>query len=285
MIECSMSFQPPKRRTRWVGVVLFAVLILGSLAAPFYIARYGLTKTEIFLFFFYYFATGLSITVGYHRLFAHKTFKAHPIVQFFLLFFGAATYEQSAIKWASQHRQHHQFTDTELDPHNSKKGFWYCHVGWILFYKHVFNRDNVRDLMEKRLIKNQHEFYNIWAFVSGIFIPMAIGYAIGRPLGVFLVSFCLRTFLVMNSAFLINSYAHMIGDKSYDKNESASDHWLGAVLTHGEGYHSFHHRFPNDYRNGHRWYHWDPSKWVIYSLSRMGLAQDLKRTPRDLLAS
>ena len=89
---------------------------------------------------------------------------------------------------------------------------------------------------------------------------------------------CLRMFLVLNAAFFINSYAHMVGDNAFNRNESARDHWLGALITNGEGYHSFHHRYPNDYRNGIRWYHWDPSKWFIYLLSRLGFAWDLKRS-------
>lgn len=274
----------PKRKTKWAGVVLFVILIsCGVFGTPFYIYHYGLTQAETALFFFYFFATGLSITVGYHRLFSHVTYKTNNFVRFLLLFFGAATYEESALKWASQHRQHHQFTDTDLDPHNSKRGFWYCHIGWILFYKHTVNRDNVKDLLEDKLVMNQHTYYNVWALVSGILLPMAVGYAIGRPLGAFVMTVCLRMFLVMNEAFLINSYAHMIGHNGYNKNESARDHWLGAIITNGEGYHSFHHKFPTDYRNGIRWFHWDPTKWSIFLLSCFGLAKDLKRTPPSLL--
>ena len=279
------DYGPPKRKTKWAGVVLFIVLILcGVIGTPLYIYRFGVSWQETLLFFFFFFATGMAITVGYHRLFAHATYKTNEVIRFLLLFFGAATYEESALKWASQHRQHHQFTDTEKDPHNSKRGFWYCHIGWILFYKHCVNHDNVKDLLENKLVMNQHKYYNAWALVSGILLPMAIGVWIGKPLGAFLMAVCLRMFLVMNAAFLINSYAHMIGDNKFNANESARDHWLGAVLTNGEGYHSFHHHFPNDYRNGILWYHWDPTKWFIYSLSRLGLAWDLKRTPQQTLA-
>ncbi|MBI3316748.1 MAG: fatty acid desaturase [Candidatus Omnitrophica bacterium] len=270
----------PKRKTKWAGVILFAVLIVcGVFETPVYIYQNGLSKAELLLFLFYFFATGMSITVGYHRLFAHATYKTNDFVRFLLLFFGAATYEESALKWASQHRQHHQFTDTELDPHNSKRGFWYCHIGWILFYKHCVNQNNVKDLLQNKLVMHQHKYYDFWALTAGILLPLAIGYGIGRPLGAFLMAVCLRMFLVMNAAFLINSYAHMIGDNSYNEKESARDHWLGALMTNGEGYHSFHHRFPNDYRNGIKWYHWDPTKWFIYTLSRFGMAWDLKRTP------
>jgi len=279
------TFRPPRRQVRWGSVVFMVGIHLATIVGlPVYVHFYGMSATTMALFVFYVLATSFSITVGYHRLFAHTTFKASPLLQFLILFFGAAAFEQSALKWASQHRQHHQFTDTEKDPHNSKRGFWYCHVGWILFYKHSVNLDNVPDLVKNKLVMNQHKYYDAWSLVSGILLPLAIGFGIGHPLGVFLLTICLRMFLVMNAAFLINSYAHMIGDNGLDKTASARDHWLGAIITNGEGYHSFHHRFPNDYRNGIRWYHWDPTKWSIYILSRLGLAWDLKRTPATVLA-
>ena len=280
------EYGPPRRRTKWAGIILFAVLILcGVIGTPLYIHRYGISAAEIILFLFYFLATGMAITVGYHRLFAHASYKTNHAIRFLLLFFGAATYEESALKWASQHRQHHQFTDTDKDPHNSKRGFWYCHIGWILFYKHCVNQDNVKDLLQNKWVMHQHRYYNLWAVVSGIFLPMLLGFWTGHPLGAFVMSICLRMFLVMNAAFFINSYAHMIGDNSFDKKMSATDHWLGALITNGEGYHSFHHRFPNDYRNGIRWYHWDPSKWAICFLSWLGLTWDLKSTSPAQLAS
>lgn len=278
------EYGPPKRVTKWAGVVLFTVLIVcGVFGTPVYIYHRGLAPAELALFLFYFFTTSFAITMGYHRLFAHATYKTNNIVRFLLLFFGAATYEESALKWASQHRQHHQFTDTKLDPHDSTRGFWYCHVGWIIFYKHCVNHDNVKDLLQNKLVMHQHKYYNAWALFSGILLPLAIGYATGHLLGAFLMAVCLRMFLVMNSAFFINSYAHMVGSKDFNPKESARDHWLGAIITNGEGYHSYHHKFPNDYRNGIRWYHWDPTKWGINLLSRLGLAWDLKRTPDSLI--
>jgi stearoyl-CoA desaturase (delta-9 desaturase) len=274
----------PRRKTKWIGVILLTVItVCGVFGTPLYIYRYGVTSGELLLFFFFFFATGLSITAGYHRLFSHASYKTNSLVRFLLLFFGAATYEESALKWASQHRRHHQFTDTDRDPHNSKRGFWYCHIGWILFYKHSQNHDNVKDLVQSKLVMNQFRYYDLWAVGSGILLPMALGVWMGKPLGVFLMTVCLRMFLVMNCALLINSYAHMVGDNGFNEEESARDHWLGAVLTNGEGYHSFHHRFPNDYRNGTRWHHWDPTKWLIYGLSRLGMTWDLKRTPESLI--
>jgi stearoyl-CoA desaturase (delta-9 desaturase) len=258
----------PEFQIRWVGIIFFVIIhVIGLVGAPFYFLTHGISGAEWALFLAYFSLTSLAITVGYHRLFAHATYKTNPFVRLFLLFFGAATFEQSALKWASQHRQHHQFTDTEKDPYNIQKGFWYAHVGWILFWKHRVNYDNVRDLKLSRLVMHQHNFYTAWSVFGGVVAPMLIGTALGAPLGAFIMTVCLRMVLVMHSAFFINSFCHAFGSRPFDEKNSARNHWLGAVLTNGEGYHNFHHQFPSDYRNGVRWYHWDPSKWFIFLLS------------------
>lgn len=273
------GYSPPKRHTRWMAAIFMPVIaLIGVIGTPIYIYYNGLAVSELCLFLFFLIATSLAITVGYHRYFSHKVFKTNALVRFLLLFFGAGTFQKSALRWASQHRQHHQFTDTELDPHNSKRGFFFCHVGWIMFYKHNVNFKNVTDLAKSKLIQHQHDHYDWWSVLSGLVLPMALGFWIGHPLGAFIMTFCLRVTLILNMAFFINSSAHMVGDKNFDAEASAGDNWFWALVTNGEGYHNFHHRFPNDYRNGYLWYHWDPSKWFIYLLSRLGLAKDLLRT-------
>lgn len=273
------AYLPPVRATRWVGILFFIVIHLAAVVGvPVYLAIRGANAAEWTLFVAYWFLTNMAITAGYHRLFAHASYKCHPLVRFLLLFFGAATFEQSALKWASQHRQHHQFTDTERDPYNIKRGFWYAHAGWILQWKHRVNYDNVPDLRKSRLVMSQHHGYTLWSVGAGVVLPMAIGFAIGRPLGAFLMAVCLRLVLVMHSAFFINSFAHVFGDRPHNELISAGDHWLGAILTNGEGYHNYHHHhYPADYRNGIRWFHWDPTKWLVFSLSKIGLASNLKR--------
>ncbi len=280
------DYSPPKRSTRWMAAIFMPLIaVVGIVGTPFYIASQGFAVSEAILFFFYLTATSLAITVGYHRLYSHATFKTNQFIHFLMLFFGAATFQKSALRWASQHRQHHQFTDTELDPHNSKKGVFYCHMGWIMFYKHNVNFQNVKDLSKNPLIKHQHEHYDLWSVSAGLLLPMLIGFLIGHPLGAFIMTFCLRITLILNMAFFINSSAHMSGTKGFDPDVSAGDSWFWALLTNGEGYHNYHHKFPNDYRNGYRIYHWDPSKWFITILSWTGLAWDLKRTSPERIAA
>ena len=285
-VSLAEDYPLPKRKIRWVGIVFFLIIhVVGLIGTPIYLFYRGITSVELALFVGFLVATGMSTTLGYHRLFAHRTFKTSAPVQFLLLLFGAATFEESALKWASQHRQHHLFTDTEHDPYGVDKGFWHAHIGWILFWRHRVNYDNVRDLRKSALVSHQHDHHEWWAIGGGIVLPLLLAWWMGHPLGGFILTVCLRTVIVLHSAFFVNSYAHTYGIKSYDRAASARDNWIGALLTNGEGFHSFHHRFPGDYRNGIRWYHWDPTKWCIYLMSRAGLAWDLKRTSDKHIAS
>lgn len=225
-------------------------------------------------------ATGMSITVGYHRLFAHRTFEAHPVVEALALFFGAAAFEQSAMDWASQHREHHKHVDTDLDPYNIREGFFYAHIGWLIFWKHKIDHGNIKDLAKNPLVVMQDRHYVAWAVVSGFVVPTLFGAAFGHAWEAFWLASCARIVLVHHATFCINSVCHLWGKATYDIHASAKDHWFVAFLTNGEGYHNFHHRFSGDYRNGVRWYQWDPSKWLIALLSYVGLAKNLKRVSR-----
>jgi len=139
--------------------------------------------------------------------------------------------------------------------------------------------DNVRDLQKDPLVAFQHKYYYPLAIGLNVFVPLALGWLHGDLWGVFLLAGVLRLVLSHHFTFLINSAAHAFGRQPYTDENSARDNpWL-AVLTYGEGYHNFHHQFAHDYRNGIRWWHWDPSKWIICSLSWIGVTHRLKRTP------
>lgn len=275
-----MSAGQMVRHFNLVNVVIFSTTtLLSVIGLPWYIKHVGISAAEWWLFGFYVLATGMSITVGYHRLFAHRAFQAHPVIKWLALWFGAAALEQSALLWASQHRDHHRYVDTDLDPYNIKKGFWYAHIGWMLFWQHKTNCSNVRDLSADPVIRHQHRYYLAWALAAGVAMPLIIGAATGHLLGAFLLSVAARITFVHHSTFSINSICHTFGRATYDIDSTARDHWIVAILTNGEGYHNFHHRFPSDYRNGIRWYQWDPSKWFIVAMNLFGMARHLYRTP------
>ncbi|HTL47102.1 MAG TPA: acyl-CoA desaturase [Verrucomicrobiae bacterium] len=265
-------------KANWFNILFIgANTLVALIGGPWYYFRYGLSASEITLMVFFIYATGFGITAGYHRLYTHQTYKAHPVVHFFMLFFGAAAFQQSALAWTSQHRNHHQYVDTDADPYNIKKGFFWAHMGWLIFGKFDFFYDNVDDLIRSKLIMHQARHYVLWGVVAGIVTPVAIGALTGHALGAFIFSVCFRITFVYHSTWCINSVCHMFGKTTYDADSSSRDNWMVAVVALGEGYHNFHHRFPSDYRNGVRWYQPDFSKWLIFTLEKLGLVWNVKR--------
>lgn len=223
-------------------------------------------------------ASGFSITVGYHRLFSHRTYKAVWPIRLLLALFGASAFQGSILEWCTDHRNHHLYTDTDKDPYSINKGFWYAHMGW-LFTLDKSKRDfsNVEELAKDPIIAFQHKYFIPLALLMGFGLPTLIATCWGDPLGGLFLAGFLRTVVNHHATFAINSVCHMFGKISYSDKQSARDNWITAFFTFGEGYHNFHHQFPLDYRNAVRFYQYDPTKWIIALMSYVGLASDLKR--------
>ena len=274
-------------KINWLNsIFLFATPVLalvGIILHWIYFSPPGLL--ELIVFVGLYFACGLSITVGYHRLFSHRSHNAKwPLVLFYSIF-GAGSFQNSIIEWCSDHRRHHKMTDSEDDPYSASRGFWYSHIGWILMEEENFTNDfsNVKDLQQSKIIMWQHRNVFLIGALSGLILPAIIGLAIGGisgAVGCFVWAGLARVVFVHHGTFLINSAAHIWGTQPYSEENSSRDSFWLAFLTFGEGYHNFHHTFQADYRNGHKWYHMDPSKWWIQSFKYLGLNTDLKSTPK-----
>jgi len=277
--------QTTKRPFDW-GNILF--LVLSPLAAitwgSWYIANYGVHWAEITLFAILYIATGMSITGGYHRLFSHVSYQSHPWLKNFYLLFGACAMQNSALHWAADHRLHHRYTDTDKDPYNSKRGFWWSHMVWV-FYESPKNRDFslVADLQKDRWVMWQHKYHVPVALVLGFGGPFLLGLLIDRPFGMMLWGGLIRVVVVHHATFFINSLAHMWGTQPYSRSDTSVNSWWLAFLTYGEGYHNFHHKFPSDYRNGVRWYQFDPTKWLIRGMNMLRFTSHLHRVPDHLI--
>jgi stearoyl-CoA desaturase (delta-9 desaturase) len=267
------------------SIFLAATLLLTLTAVPVYLWHFGLDIFQVVLFCFFFCATGLSITLGYHRLYSHLTFQAAWPVRLFTLLFGAAAFEHSVLTWVSDHRRHHKFVDQDSDPYDISKGFFYAHIGWLLFKeKPQIQCDNVKDLQRDSLVQWQHHHYYLIAFGMGLVLPTLLGWLWGGPLaalGSFLLAGIARTTLVQHMTFCINSLCHSIGRQPYSHQSSARDSSLMALFTFGEGYHNFHHTFQHDYRNGVKPWQFDPTKWMIWCLHRLGLVNRLRRIPAE----
>jgi stearoyl-CoA desaturase (delta-9 desaturase) len=271
------SPQPP-RRVNWINVTfLLGTLLVAAVGTPWYVATHGLGWPESLTFLGLWLVVGLSVTGGYHRLFAHRTYQAAWPVRLFYLVFGSAALENSVVNWAADHRVHHSEVDHERDPYNIQKGFWWAHMGWIFFEGNPPGQSVVRDLLEDPLVRWQARWYVVIGLVVSFGIPLAVGLATGRVLGCLLIGGVLRIVVSHHGTFFINSLCHMVGRQPYSREHSARDSAVMAVLAFGEGYHNYHHSFPFDYRNGIKTWHFDPAKWAIWCLSRVGLAGDLRR--------
>lgn len=274
----------PLDRVNWTtSLFLMGTLATALTVVPCYIWYCGLDWFQIILFFTFYVATGLSITLGYHRLLSHLSFKAKWPVKLFVLLFGAAAFENSALDWCSDHRKHHKHVDHDDDPYDISRGFWFAHIGWLLFKLNPEPpMDNVADLQKDPWILWQHKWINALSISMGFFLPAAIGWCYGgwqSALGSFLIAGVARIVTVQQSTFCINSLCHTFGDRPYSSRCSARDSWVAALVTFGEGYHNFHHEFQHDYRNGVKPWQFDPTKWTIWLLSKLGLVSNLRRVP------
>jgi len=256
---------------------LTGTFLIALVGAPWYVIARGLHWPEVIVFLAIWLAVGISVTAGYHRLFTHKTYQAAWPVRLFYLVFGAAAFENSVLNWAADHRVHHSNVDHDRDPYNIQKGFWWAHIGWIFYVNEPVPQTVVRDLLEDPLVRWQHRWYKELGMAVAFGIPLAVGLATGRVLGCLLIGGVLRVVISHHGTFFINSLCHMVGRQPYSREHSARDSAVMAVLAFGEGYHNYHHSFPFDYRNGIRRWHFDPAKWLIYCLSRLGFARDLRR--------
>src|ERR1700745_4392602 len=281
-----MFSQIPFHRVDWlVSSFLIGTLFLSITAVPCCLFFFGINWFQIALFFAMLGACGFSITLGYHRLFSHLTFQAHWIVRFFTVIFGAGAFENSVLLWSCEHRSHHKHVDHDDDPYCITKGLFYAHMGWLMFkLKPLPPFDNVTDLKKDPLLVWQDRYIHLIAVLIAFVLPASIGLVWGgwkAALGAFLIAGVLRVVVLQHCTFCINSLCHYIGAQPYSSKCSARDSWLLAILTFGEGYHNYHHEFQYDYRNGVKPWQIDPTKWIIWTLSKVGLANQLPRVPTE----
>ncbi|WP_373080001.1 acyl-CoA desaturase [Zhongshania sp.] len=267
----------------WMQTILFSsTLLIALIGVPWYGFSQGFTWSGWLAFIVILGANGMSITAGYHRLWAHNSYKAHPLLKIMFALFGAAATQNSILIWASGHRRHHRHVDDiDNDPYSAKKGLWYSHIGWMLRNYEASSDDfsNARDLQRDKIVMWQHNNYLVLVLTMNIAPAVILGFITGNMLEHILLAGVLRLVVSHHTTFFINSLAHYWGRRPYTDENTARDNDFLALLTYGEGYHNYHHIFQNDYRNGIRWWHYDPTKWLIKSASWLGLTWDLRKVP------
>ncbi|GBL05994.1 delta-9 fatty acid desaturase [Glaciecola sp. KUL10] len=267
-------------------MILFIVLtLIAVVGTPLWAISYGFDWFEIGVTIFLFYFTGMCITAGYHRLWSHKTYDANPIVRVILAIGGAMTVQNSILHWSSDHRIHHRHVDVnDKDPYSAKKGFWFSHMGWMLREYQAARYDdysNCKDLQKDKIVMWQHNHYVPIVLASNFGLTAFLGWLNGDILGMMLLAGVTRIVLVHHVTFFINSLAHIWGSRPYTDANTARDNGILAFFTFGEGYHNYHHIFEYDYRNGIKWWQFDPTKWLIKGLSFVGLTKNLRTCPEE----
>ncbi|TVQ29818.1 MAG: acyl-CoA desaturase [Phycisphaeraceae bacterium] len=259
---------------------------------------WGLTWVELTLMLSMYMLTGLGVTVGFHRLFAHKSFSTGPVMTSILGVLGSMSVEGSIHQWVSMHRCHHRHSDHEDDPHSPHghgsgvkgvlKGFYYAHMGWMFRRKTGVIEQYVPDLRRSKLVNTLSALFPLWVLLS-LTLPAAIGGLVtmswtGALLG-FIWGGLIRIAVVHHVTWSVNSICHLWGTRPFRTKDESRNNPIVGVLAFGEGWHNNHHAFPASARHGLRWWEFDMSYIVIWTLARLGLVWNVRLPPKERMVS
>jgi stearoyl-CoA desaturase (delta-9 desaturase) len=272
MVKSETVVQAAKRQgLNKLTAIILVLLHLGAIAALF---RFS-WKSLIISVVFYYVCTGLGISLGYHRLHTHRSYKVPLWLEYFFALCGTLTLEGGPIFWVAVHRLHHQLSDQPGDPHSPRDGAFWSHVGWILWGETNHNNTRVMSKYAPDLAK--HKFY-VW-LTSYHWVPNVVLGAIVLALGgldIFLWAMCLRIVFGLHATWAVNSATHMFGRRRFNIRDDSRNTWWIALISFGEGWHNNHHAHPTSARHGLAWYELDQSWLLIKTLALFGLARNVK---------
>lgn len=285
-------------RHRLIARIMIITPFLGFLGAVIMLWGTGITLTSLILCGVMYFISALGLTMGYHRLFTHKSFEAKRPLKIGLAIAGAMAAEGPAFWWCAIHRRHHQFSDSPLDPHSPHHhgddirglflGFLHAHIGWMLAAPAVNYRKYVPDLVKDEDLVWVSKNYFLWLLL-GILLPGFIVLCFDPTPLAFLQGVLwgglVRIFLLHHATWSINSICHMSGERSFDTNDQSRNNMLCAIWSLGEGWHNNHHAFPTSARHGLGTWEFDLTYLVIKLFSMVGLAENLKTPSAETLQS
>lgn len=276
----SLSLHTNLDRAKWdaIGIGWFVACHLIALAGFF---TFSWANFGAFLLM-YFLTECLGITLCFHRLMSHRTFKTYKWVERSLAVLGCLTIQRSPLEWVAHHRVHHAFSDQERDPHNSRRGFWWSHILWVVKRDErldeyaalkPFARDVASDWFMNLL-------FSKWMHVALQVTVGLIFVAIGGW-GMVVWAIFVRLVVGYHVTFFVNSVCHKFGYKTYETGDNSLNCWWAALLTFGEGWHNNHHKFQTIARAGHKWWEVDVTMWMIRLMEKLGLAWDIKDIPKE----
>nr|XP_033329812.1 acyl-CoA Delta(11) desaturase-like [Megalopta genalis] len=279
-----------KRQIVWRNVIIFSFLHLGALYGV-YLSLTAAKWMTLFFAFSLYLGSGLGITAGAHRLWAHRAYKAKWPMELFLVIMNTIAFQDAAVDWARDHRLHHKYSETNADPHNATRGFFFAHVGWLLVRKHPDIKTkgkgiDMDDLRNNPILAFQKKYYVYLMPLMCFVVPTVIPVVLWEEtwMNAYFIPTILRYVFTLNATWLVNSAAHLIGNKPYDRFINPSENKAVALTAFGEGWHNYHHVFPWDYKTAELGdYKFNLTTAFIDLCAKLGLAYDLKLVPRDMV--
>ncbi|CAM4591126.1 acyl-CoA desaturase isoform X1 [Caretta caretta] len=285
---CEKEGPKPARRYVWRNIILMSLLHLGALYGLWLIpAAKPATLVWGSLCFL---LSALGITAGAHRIWSHRSYKASLPLRIFLAIANSMAFQNDIYEWARDHRVHHKFSETDADPHNATRGFFFSHVGWLLVRKHpdVIEKGrklDLSDLKADKVVMFQRRFYKLSVVVMCFLFPTLVPWCFwGESLrNSFFLPAILRYVLVLNATWLVNSAAHMFGNRPYDRNINPRENRLVTFGALGEGFHNYHHTFPYDYSTSEFGWHYNFTTAFIDLMCLLGLASDRKKVSKETI--
>jgi len=270
------------RNPHWFNIFYLGFCHLWGLYALFCVVPNSRWETIAFGWIFLHMFYGMGITVGCHRLWTHRSFKANLPLRYLLMLMASGANQGSIYHWVLDHRVHHKYSDTDGDPHNSQNGFWYSHIGWLLVKKspsviQAGRSLGMRDIHNDQVVMFQKEWYSYMGIIFCFLYPTVLmcylfNETVWNSLGIAFLRYC----TLLNATWCVNSVAHFYGARPYKPNIPPAENTFVSVIAGGEGYHNYHHSYPKDYATSEYGIlkQWNPSKLFIDCFAMIGWVWD-----------
>ncbi|KAF5273094.1 hypothetical protein FQR65_LT04836 [Abscondita terminalis] len=277
-----------KRKIVWFNVLGFLALHLAALYG-YYLCFYSKFLTVVWMVGLSL-ASGFGVTIGAHRLYSHKSFKGKWPLRFALMVLHTIAGQNCMYIWVRDHRQHHKYSDTDADPHNANRGFFFSHIGWLMSKKHpaVISKGKTIDMSDLEadiFVMVQKKFYKPLYTVFALALPVLLPVYFWNETytNSLFISYFGRYILLLNVTWLVNSAAHIYGTRPFDESLRPVESRIVSFLSVGEGWHNYHHAFPWDYRAAELGSRYSVTTFIINLLAAVGLAYDLKTAPYTMI--
>ena len=266
-----IEIEQPREIINWKNLSIVTIFHLFSIAALFTFSW----KNFAVMMIGNWIVGSLGVGLGYHRMLTHRSFKAPKWLEYTLTMLGTMSMQDAPDKWVATHRIHHAFTETDKDPHSTRPGFWWAHIGWVVLgtaqdHDEATFKKYIPDLLKDKFHVLLTKYYLVPIILSG-FLLYAVGGWSMVLWGVFV-----RVVVGWHTTWFVNSLSHIFGKRRFDTNDDSTNNWFVAILTFGEGWHNNHHAYPTSARHGLKWFQFDMNWITICIFEKLGWAKQIR---------